>query len=86
VKTTSPRRSDRILGIASGAVARRSDRIIDWPVNVIVTSDCAQAGAHASSTNAIHTRDDSLIGTLSCDPVIAVDSSRADWLFRPAAA
>src|SRR6185436_3410734 len=61
VKTTSPRSSGRILGTASGAVARRSERIIDWPVNVIVTPS-AYAGPHASNTQPIHARNDSLIG------------------------
>src|SRR6185503_4772019 len=61
VNTTSPRSSGRILGTASGAVARRSERIIDWPVNVIVTPS-AYAGPHASNTQPIHARNDSLIG------------------------
>jgi hypothetical protein len=54
----SPGSSDWILGTASGAVARRSERIIAWPVNVIVTvSDCVYAGPHKSSTEASHTRE-----------------------------
>jgi hypothetical protein len=61
VNTTSPRSSGRIFATASGAVARRSDRIIAWPVNVIVRSS-ARAGPHTSNTQPIHARNDSLIG------------------------
>jgi hypothetical protein len=44
LKITSPLRSDRILGTAEGAVARRSDRIIACPVKVMVmTADCGHA-------------------------------------------
>ena len=39
VNTTSPFSSFWITGTAAGAVARISDRIIDWPVKVRVIED-----------------------------------------------
>src|SRR5665213_3264339 len=45
VNTTSPLSNPWITGTAAGAVARISDRIIDWPVKVIVITGDGGGGA-----------------------------------------
>src|ERR1700751_2881679 len=56
VNTTSPFNKPWITGTAAGAVARISDRIIDWPAKVIVIA--VEAGVWAAAIQTIANRAD----------------------------